>query len=120
MSPLSSVSGGGQPAHTSQSQPSRSSPVRAEDLSAPPRPPGESPKSAEVIAEVAARSQSFPPREDSLRLSAAAARYSLTNLESAREIAREIRDTVKETPSEEVVDVASGERHVEIADTLLG
>lgn len=120
MSPLSNVSSAPRDAYASQQESARSASVRAEDLFTPPKPPGETPSSTEVMQAVAERSQAYPPREDSLALSAAAARYTLTSLESAKEIAREIRDSVKSAPADDVVDVASGDRHADIADALLG
>ncbi len=116
MSPLSSATA----ASSSSHEPARAPPIRSEELFAPPKPLGEAPSSSEVLAEVAQRSQSFPPSSDSLTLSAAAARYSLTSLESAKEIAKEIRDTVQSSEADDAVAVASGARHIEIADTLLG
>ncbi len=98
----------------------RPPPARSEDLYRPPKPVGETPSSRDVYDAVAERSQAVPTPEDSLALSAAAARYSLISLDSAKEIAREIRASVQSKPIEEVAEAASSTRHAEIADALMG
>ncbi len=120
MSNVSSAANTRQDPYGASNDAARPPPSRADDSFRPPKPPGETPSSAEVLAKVAQRSQSLPPAEDSLALSAAAARYSLTSMDSAKQIAREIRASVEKQPAEEVTQAASSQRHAEIADALLG
>lgn len=95
-------------------------PTKLVDNFRPPKPVGETPSSSEVLAKVAERAQAIPPREDSLALSAAAARYSLTSLDSAKQIAREIRESMEKKPAESGDAASSSPRRPEIADALLG
>lgn len=78
------------------------------------------PTFSEVIEKVAEHSRGVPPPEDLLRVTAAAARYALTSLDSARQIAAEIRAEQASRRAEEAVSAAASAEmnRAEIAEAM--
>ncbi len=76
------------------------------------------PTNAEVLKKVAEKATEVPPREDLLEISIAAARYALTNLESARLFAEQIRAEF-ELSREDQVEAAAGRPSADHAASIL-
>lgn len=78
------------------------------------------PTSGEVIQRVAEHSRGVPPPKDLLQVTAAAARYALTRLDSAQQIAEEIRSDQSERRAAEFAEAASGGAvdRMEVAEAL--
>lgn len=55
----------------------------------------------EVLAKLAERAREIPPPRDMLRMTMAAARFTLTSLEAAREIARQVREDIDRVKNRE-------------------
>ena len=62
---------------------------------------GEPVSAKDVLQKVAEHSRTIPPPDDLLQVTAAAARYALTNLDSAKQIAREVREAQERMDAEQ-------------------
>lgn len=101
----------------------RPEPARRADP--PPFDPARSAKGVsndEVMEKLAERAREIPPPRDMLRMTMAAARYSLTSLEAAREIARQVREDIDRVKDRETLrDIVQDDvDRDEIADALSG
>lgn len=74
--------------------------------------------SSDVLAKIAEHARQVPAPKDLLTMTAAAARYSLTNLDAAKEIAAEIRSSIQDAKQVERVQVADGSVPRDVADAL--